>query len=86
MKTYNTFLESLSEYPAAYQIDEASNYAQEKAAEYLATLDPEATLTVEDGEVYVQTEKEIDEEFLGNVQVTFDEAFGEKISEMGFTE
>lgn len=86
MKSYNTFLENLSQYPTPDHIDEASNYAQKGAAAYLATLDPEAVLTVEDGETYVQSEKEIDPEFLSNVQTTFDEAFGEKIAELGYQE
>jgi hypothetical protein len=86
MTNSNSFLEELYEYPASYQIAEASDYAQDKAYEYLTTLDLEATMTVEDGEVYVNTEKEIDEELLSNVQVVFDEAFADKILAMGFTD
>lgn len=86
MKTCRSFLETLNEYPSGYQIDEASNYAQDKAAEYLAILDDSAVLTVDDGECYVRSEKEIDFEFLANVQSIFDEAFGERIYSLGFRE
>lgn len=84
MKT-SEFLNTLSAYPQADQIDEASNYAQDKAYDYAKSLDPDAVVTVEDGEVYVKWSVK-DSEFEQNVQVTFDEAFGEKIFEMGFRE
>jgi hypothetical protein len=79
------FLATLSEYPTGYQIDEASNYAQDKAHEYAKSLDSNAVVTVEEGEVYVQWDID-DVELEHNVQVTFDEAFSEKIFEMGFKE
>lgn len=79
------FLESLSEYPAAYQLDEASNYAQTKATEYALSVDTDAVITVEECEVYVKS-KIMTEEQIQNVQVIFDEAFGDKIFDMGFRE
>jgi len=84
MKT-TEFLATLSEYPQAYQVDEASNYAQDKATAYVKSIDPAAEVTVEDGEVYVKSEI-MDNESRLNAQVEFDEAFGEKIFDMGFRE
>lgn len=84
MKT-SEFIATLSEYPQPHQIDEASNYAQNKAYEYAKSLDANAVVTVEDGEVYVKWDID-NAELALNVQVTFDEAFGEKIFEMGFRE
>lgn len=79
------FLSELSVYPKMYEIDEASNEAQDKATEYVHSIDPSAEVTVEDGEVYIKSDV-LDSEQTENAQVVFDEAFSEKIHELGYSE
>lgn len=83
MATYKEFLRSLSVMPSAEEIDAAGNYAHEKASDYAKSFDEEAVVTVEEGETYVVWDIEEDE-ITWNVQVVFDEAFSEKIYEMGY--
>lgn len=79
------FLSELSSYPAAYEVDEASNTAQDKATEYVLSIDESANVTVEDGEVYIKSDI-LDEEQEANAQVIFDEVFSEEIYKMGYKE
>jgi hypothetical protein len=72
------FLNELSVYPASYEIDEASNYAQDQVNKYLIEFGSVAT--IEDGEVY-GTEK-LSEDIQLNAQSIFEEAFSEKINEL----
>lgn len=83
----SVFLENLNKYPSCDKIAEASDYAQDKATEYAQSIDINAVVTVEDGEISVKWEiNDEDGELAANVQSAFDEAFGAKIEEMGFTE
>jgi hypothetical protein len=90
MKTTDTisdFLSGLNKYPQAFEIAEASDYAQDKATEYARTLDADAVVEVNDGETYVRWDvQDEDGELAANVQTEFDEAFSEKILEMGYRE
>ena len=70
-------------------VNEALNFAQNKAAEYIAGIDPGAVVTVDEGEVYVnwsiKDRNEVyDEwdEWEGNAQCVFDERFVEKLEEL----
>lgn len=86
MKTsLKTYLETRNVYPESVDIAEASDFAQNKATEYLHSIDPDADVTVEDGVVYAKSDK-IDEEFLSIAQSCFNEAFGAKMDELGYTE
>lgn len=82
-----TFLANLNKYPSSDQIAEASDYAQEKATEYAQNFDSDAVVNVEEGETYVKWNiEDEDGESAANVQSAFDEAFSQKIEEMGFAE
>lgn len=76
-----SYLEEFDVYPSFEVINEASNYAQEKATVYAHSIDPDADITVDEADVYVKSEV-LDEEQVLNVQVTFSEAFSEKIEEL----
>lgn len=84
MKT-SEFLSELSSYPTAYEVDEASNTAQDKATEYVLSIDESANVTVEDGEVYIKTDV-LDEDQEANAQIIFDETFSDEIYKMGYKE
>lgn len=82
MNSLDQFLSELDVWPQAYEVNEASDFAQEKANEYLHDLDPNATLTVENGEVYVQADEYLEEEYRRNLQTIFDENFSDKLNEI----
>lgn len=83
MATYHDFLLELNQYPGTDQINEASNIAQTAAAEYLLSLDPHASLTVEEGDCYVISDI-LNDDRKCDIQVIFDEKFSEEITKMGF--
>lgn len=81
MSHLGTYLEELDVYPQAYQIDEASNYAQDKVNEYLEKFGGYAD--VYNGEVYVNNIENAEEREIDiNAQAIFDESFSEKIEEL----
>ena len=84
MKTTTDFLASLSAYPAAYEINDASNEAQNKCVEYVQSIDDSAIVTIEDGEVYI-TSSILDDEQKQNAQVMFDEEFSDQIIKLGYS-
>ena len=63
----------------AYEIDECSNFAQEKLIAYAEEQACDVEITVENGEVYLRGESS--EFFEDNAQVLFDEYFAEKAEE-----
>lgn len=79
MNDLQNYLANLEVYPGGDQIDEASNYAQEEATKYVLEIDPNAIVTVEEGEVYVKSE--VDNDF-DDAQTIFDECFSERIEEL----
>jgi hypothetical protein len=84
-QSLSEYLTGLEVYPSGNLIDEASNFAQNKAAEYIANIDANAVVTVEEGEVYVKWAIERDEdcfEWEANAQCEFDERFSEKLEEI----
>ncbi len=85
MKNYRNFLAELDTYPCLDQIAEASEYAREIALKYAQSLDESVDVNIEEGETYVTFSDDFDDEngeFAQNVQITFDEAFSEKIEEL----
>lgn len=81
MSHLETYLEELDVYPHANQIDEASNYAQEKVNKYLQYLGGYAE--VDNGEVYVKNIENAEEREINiDAQAIFDESFSEKIEEL----
>lgn len=75
--TITSFLSELEVYPSADIVNEASDMAQEKATEYVLSLDSDAVVTVEDGEVYINSDV-LSSEQKQNAQVIFDEFFTEQ--------
>jgi hypothetical protein len=79
------YLSNLDTYPDGDQINDASNFAQDKATDYIHSIDNGAVVTVEDGDVFVQwSDSEIDSdgEWQSIAQSVFDESFGEMIDEL----
>ena len=77
---YTGFLNELPYYPSKEQVNEASNEAQTAATEYVLRYDEGAYVTVDDGEIYVNSDMEQD--IFENAQVIFDEVFGEIITKI----
>ena len=86
MQDLKDYLSELEVYPSSEQIDEASNFAQEKATDYVHGIDADAIITVDEGEFYIkwvkELEFELEEEFIINAQSIFDENFSCKLEEL----
>lgn len=66
----------------AYLVNEASDYAQDKAAEFLHAIDSGAEVMVFDSEVRVTYSEIITEEQMEEAQKVYDAAFEEKLADL----
>jgi hypothetical protein len=87
MNNITQFLNQLSFYPKLHEIADASDHAQEVAFKYALSIDKNCQVNVEEGQVYVKWDiEDEDGEHSMNTQAEFDEAFSEKILQMGYFE
>ncbi len=81
MSDYNLILAALDIYPSLRQIDEASNYAKEIMIGYVKKIDPNAVVTIEDGDIDIYSNTDF-KEIHRNSQYIFDSAFTEKLEKI----